>query len=118
MESNSVANRILCSERSYKLLRDQAPAIQTKLRSKIQVKGKGEMDVYWVGDNLLIPRMGLTEKNVEFALPETPSQKTKEPAGIDSFPGDISKEQRASELPIDRSKAQADKVDPKASRAA
>lgn len=53
MESNSTANRILCSERSYELLKQQAPHIKTKKRGKIQVKGKGDMHVYWVGDNLL-----------------------------------------------------------------
>lgn len=53
MESNSSANRILCSERSYELLKEQAPQIKTKKRGKIQVKGKGDMHVYWVGDNLL-----------------------------------------------------------------
>ena len=53
MESNSTANRILCSERSYELLKEQAPQIKTKKRGKIQVKGKGDMHVYWVGDNLL-----------------------------------------------------------------
>ena len=69
METNSVANRILCSERSYTLLRDQAPGIYTKRHGKIQVKGKGEMNVYWVGDNLLTPRIGMKEKTVEFDLP-------------------------------------------------
>lgn len=45
MESNSKANRILCSERSYKLLKEQVPAMKTKKRGKIQVKGKGDMIV-------------------------------------------------------------------------
>lgn len=53
MESNSTANRILCSERSCKLLRRQAPKMMIKKRGKIHVKGKGEMTTYWVGDNLL-----------------------------------------------------------------
>ena len=69
METNSAANRILCSERSYRLLRDQAPGIYTKRRGKIQVKGKGDMNVYWVGDDLLTPRFGLKDKTVEFDLP-------------------------------------------------
>ena len=40
MESNSSAGRILCSERSYKLLKDQTSDIPTKKRGKIHVKGK------------------------------------------------------------------------------
>ena len=48
MESNSKANRILCSEASYKLLVDQAPEIVVRKRGKIAVKGKGDMTVYWV----------------------------------------------------------------------
>lgn len=50
MESNSKANRILCSDASYKLLVEQAPEISVKKRSRIAVKGKGDMVVYWVGD--------------------------------------------------------------------
>ena len=49
MESNSKANRILCSDASYKLLVEQAPEISVKKRSRIAVKGKGDMVVYWVG---------------------------------------------------------------------
>ena len=51
MESNSQANRILCSETSYQLLVTQAPEIQVKRRGKIAVKGKGDMLVYWVGES-------------------------------------------------------------------
>lgn len=50
MESNSKPNRILCSEVSYKLLAEQAPELSVRKRSKIAVKGKGDMTVYWVGD--------------------------------------------------------------------
>lgn len=49
MESNSKANRILCSETSFKLLEQQAPEISVTKRGKIPVKGKGDMIVYWVG---------------------------------------------------------------------
>ena len=49
MESNSKRQRILCSERSYKLLKEQAPEFPAKKRGAINVKGKGEMTVYWVG---------------------------------------------------------------------
>lgn len=50
MESNSKANRVLCSEASYKLLIEQAPDISVKKRGRIAVKGKGDMTTYWVGD--------------------------------------------------------------------
>ena len=47
------------------------------------------MNVYWVGDNLLTPRIGLKEKTVEFDLPvgfECPSSgKCTEPAARDKF---------------------------------
>jgi len=49
MESNSYGNRILCSDRAYKLLKEQAPEIPKTKRGKISVKGKGDMTVYWVG---------------------------------------------------------------------
>lgn len=49
MESNSKANRILCSESAFKILMEQAPDISAKKRGRIAVKGKGEMDVYWIG---------------------------------------------------------------------
>lgn len=48
MESNSKANRILCSEAAFKLLNKQAPEISTKKRGKIAVKGKGDMVVWYV----------------------------------------------------------------------
>ncbi|CAB9509368.1 activated protein kinase catalytic subunit alpha-1 [Seminavis robusta] len=66
MESNSVRNRILCSHRSYKLLKDQAPSMKIKCRGKIEVKGKGQMYVFWVGDNMLHARRHLKEKSVDF----------------------------------------------------
>lgn len=53
MESNSTANRILCSESAAKLLKEQAPKMPLKRRGKIAVKGKGDMKVYWVGDGLI-----------------------------------------------------------------
>lgn len=44
-----MANRILCSEKSYNLLKEQAPDMAAVKRGKIHVKGKGDMVVYWVG---------------------------------------------------------------------
>ena len=49
MESNSKANRILCSEKAFHLLKEQDQDVAVKKRGKISVKGKGDMTVYWVG---------------------------------------------------------------------
>lgn len=68
MESNSICNRILCSDRSFKLLADQAPGIKKKCRGKIEVKGKGTMRCWWIGDDLLDARKGVVEKSVEFDM--------------------------------------------------
>ena len=77
MESNSKANRIMCSERSYLLLRDQLPSMKTKSGGKIAVKGKGDMYVYWIGDDLLRNKRqnrGGSEKRVGFFMDE-PSER-------------------------------------------
>lgn len=50
MESNSSPGRIHCSDRSEELLRKQAPEISTKCRGAVNIKGKGEMITYWVGE--------------------------------------------------------------------
>ena len=76
MESNSAANRILCSEKAAKLLKEQAPKMPLKKRGKISVKGKGDMNVYWVGDGLIetteidgkLPNS--LERNVGFSVDE------------------------------------------------
>jgi len=48
MESNSEKNRIHCSEASAALLKEQCPKIRIFPRGTIEVKGKGEMQTYWV----------------------------------------------------------------------
>lgn len=53
MESNSKKNRILCSESAYKLLVEQAPKISLRKGGKINVKGKGDMAVFWVADDAI-----------------------------------------------------------------
>ena len=53
MESTSLPMRIHCSERSAGLLRSQAPEIKLECRGVINVKGKGEMVTFWVGDDLI-----------------------------------------------------------------
>jgi len=48
MESNSIKNHIHCSARAAQILRQQAPQIPLVRRGLISVKGKGEMETYWV----------------------------------------------------------------------
>ena len=48
MESNSRPGRILCSEDSAKMLMEQAPKMIVRKRGSVQVKGKGQMQTYWV----------------------------------------------------------------------
>jgi len=48
MESNSKALKILCSEVTAQLLQEQAPKIVVRKRGKVEVKGKGQMNTYWV----------------------------------------------------------------------
>jgi hypothetical protein len=69
MESNSKANRILCSEASYKILTEQAPEISAKKRGRIAVKGKGDMDVYWIGHREVSIGRALDNPNSVDALP-------------------------------------------------
>jgi len=48
MESNSQKNRIHCSEISAKLLKKQCPRMRIYPRGRIDVKGKGEMETFWI----------------------------------------------------------------------
>lgn len=50
MESNSEKNRIHCSERAAMLLKSQNPDMSVCSRGKIEIKGKGEMETYWVNE--------------------------------------------------------------------
>mmetsp|Transcript_135292 Transcript_135292/g.431987 ORF Transcript_135292/g.431987 Transcript_135292/m.431987 type:complete len:368 (-) Transcript_135292:325-1428(-) len=49
MESMSAKNSVHCSRRAADALRQQAPDIQLFSRGWIMVKGKGEMETFWVG---------------------------------------------------------------------
>jgi class 3 adenylate cyclase len=50
MESSSTPGRIQCSSTSAKILKKQNPAIRTISRGSINIKGKGSMKTYWIGD--------------------------------------------------------------------
>lgn len=86
MESNSHANRILCSERAHSLLKEQDPSMPTKKRGKISVKGKGDMCVYWVGDGLITAnktQIAADKKAVAFAADQSDSPPPEQaPAGF------------------------------------
>ena len=76
MESNSKANRILCSEASYKILMGQAPEISAKKRGRIAVKGKGDMDVYWIGHREVSIGRALLDPSAEVdMLPDEEAKK-------------------------------------------
>lgn len=48
MESNSERNRIHCSSESAQHLRRQAPEVVLTSRGRIPIKGKGELETFWV----------------------------------------------------------------------
>merc|ERR1712157_485415 len=50
MESNSIKNRIHCSQSAVDILRAQSPDLPISSRGLISVKGKGEMHTYWVNE--------------------------------------------------------------------
>ena len=58
----------MTSHRSYKLLKQQAPEMFTKCRGKLEIKGKGEMLVFWVGDDPIHTRKHLPRRSVEFSM--------------------------------------------------
>ena len=65
MESNSKANRIQCSNKSATHLINQCPEIPLKSRGHIPIKGKGEMETYWVNFSPL----GTTKRNLAAMKP-------------------------------------------------
>uniref|UniRef100_A0A7S1Y4G3 Guanylate cyclase n=1 Tax=Grammatophora oceanica TaxID=210454 RepID=A0A7S1Y4G3_9STRA len=48
MESNSLPLRIQCSDRSAELIMTQDSTVKLETRGKIPIKGKGEMETYWI----------------------------------------------------------------------
>lgn len=50
MESSGAANQVQCTEATANAIKEQAPHIQLKERGTVNVKGKGDMITYWVGD--------------------------------------------------------------------
>jgi class 3 adenylate cyclase len=58
MESNSIKNRIHCSKAAADLLKKQNCIYPIKSRGIIEVKGKGEMETFWIneGDGAMKPK--------------------------------------------------------------
>ena len=51
MESNSLPGRIQCSAISAKILQDSGSDVAIRERGKIQIKGKGQMETFWIGED-------------------------------------------------------------------
>ena len=54
MESNSAPNRIHCSGISAELLMAQHPNLRLNPRGTIEVKGKGDMETFWVNEDAAV----------------------------------------------------------------
>eukprot|EP00977_Amphora_coffeiformis_P008607 scaffold1953_cov176-Amphora_coffeaeformis.AAC.25 len=50
MESHSLPGRIQCSDASAAILREFQTDLKITSRGKISIKGKGMMEVHWIGD--------------------------------------------------------------------
>ncbi|KAL7539363.1 hypothetical protein ACHAXR_010327, partial [Thalassiosira sp. AJA248-18] len=48
MESNSISMRIQCSDRAAQILKEQAPELPLECRGMIPIKGKGDMETYFI----------------------------------------------------------------------
>lgn len=88
MESNSKMNRIHCSERAAKLVENQYPEISIKKRGKIQIKGKGEMNTFWINEKGR--RRRATEQSVESNCSLASHQSAGSASGMDSHVSDSS----------------------------
>lgn len=54
MESNSLINRIHCSDASAAYLKEQHPSLRLNPRGTIEVKGKGDMETFWVNEDAAV----------------------------------------------------------------
>ena len=72
MESTSVANRIQCSEQSALLIQEQCRDVVLKSRGPVPIKGKGEMNTFWVETKVDRPKEG--PRPVEARQEQMPSE--------------------------------------------
>ena len=79
MESNSLVNRIHCSEDSARLLQLQYPEMKVASRGAIDVKGKGKMNTYWVNEDDPEKRNGLTNSLLNFMKRQTRKETMQSP---------------------------------------
>ena len=74
MESNSKANRIQCSNESASYLITQCPDIPLKSRGYIPIKGKDEMETFWVNHSGIGTPKPNADKKTMNTLWETDSE--------------------------------------------
>jgi class 3 adenylate cyclase len=65
MESHSLPGRIQCSERAAELLKSQGPEVPLAYRGTIHVKGKGEMNTYWVNEVANVAKASSALKDIQ-----------------------------------------------------
>jgi class 3 adenylate cyclase len=65
MESHSLPGRIQCSERAAELLKAQGPEVPLAYRGTIHVKGKGEMNTYWVNEVANVAKASSALKDIQ-----------------------------------------------------
>mmetsp|Transcript_73487 Transcript_73487/g.239082 ORF Transcript_73487/g.239082 Transcript_73487/m.239082 type:complete len:1263 (+) Transcript_73487:103-3891(+) len=68
MESNSERNRIHCSGQAAEYVRAQAPELILTSRGRIPIKGKGEMETFWVAE---APQPGANPSSLPAASPSS-----------------------------------------------
>jgi len=65
MESNSLPLKIQCSDKSASILMTRHPEIPCTHRGSIPIKGKGQMDTYWIYPSFEIDSVDETGSTVE-----------------------------------------------------
>jgi class 3 adenylate cyclase len=70
MRSNSLPDRILCSDQAAQLLKEQAKgSFSIQNRGIINVKGKGPMETFWVEERQLRSEsLMVVRENIRFTL--------------------------------------------------
>lgn len=86
MESNSKANRILCSQAAADLLRDQAPKMLVRKRGKVDVKGKGQMMTFWV-DKPIVYQGPTSPDGIPVKISEESEENTESSVHVDFVDG-------------------------------
>jgi len=96
MESTSTSGKIHCSEKSAKLLMEQAPHLRIRKRGKVDVKGKGQMVTYWISKKPEAKRLDIKGKEA----PEPEGDNTDNSLHVD-FKDDESENHSQAETPAE-----------------